>query len=89
MNKHKYPTEIPHYEGRLDELVEFIVGRLRYDKAVLLHQALAARYKQESGVERARGRLRLALRLEQVGSAEEHAAEKMATVWKICEPHTE
>jgi hypothetical protein len=88
MEKKVHPTEIPHYEGRMSELIDLIVGELRYDKAVEFHAMLAKRYFEESKRERERGRTVLAWQLEKMGIAEHQATETMLRVWKICEPYT-
>lgn len=88
MEKKVHPTEIPGYEGRMAELVDFIVGELRYDQVVEFHALLARRYFKEAKRERERGRRVLAWQLEKMGISEHQAAETMLRVWDICRPHT-
>ena len=87
--KKVHPTEIPGYEGRGSELVEFLVCKLRFDKLAELHLTVAERYLEESRQELARGRKKLAWRFEQISWAEKRAAEEMRKVWEICAPFTE
>lgn len=89
MKNNKHPIEIKYYEGEMDELVDFIVGQLRYDKVVEFHQMLADRYLIESENEKCRSQEKLTEALAEVGVAEQIVVQKLKKVWEICEPYTE
>lgn len=83
-----HATEIENYQGNMQELVNFIVGRLRYDKVIEFHQMLSDRYLKESQDETARSRPKLAEALLEVSQSEKLTTEKMKKVWEICQPYT-
>ena len=87
-SKKIHATEIPHYEGNMEKLVEFLVGELRYDKLVKFHELLAKRYLLEAINEFARDRSNLSVALVKVSKSETDTATHMEEVWKICEPFT-
>ena len=89
MGKNKHPLEVPGYEGRLDELVDFIVGKLRYDRTLEFHQLLSKRYQFESQRELDIGHPKAAEILLDISLAEEQTTEMLGQLWVICEPRTE
>ena len=86
--KKEHASEVPSYEGRLGDLVEFIVGKLRYDKGVEFHALLARRYEEEAQKEAARGREKLTKALHGVAESEKSTTTLLQKVWDICEPYT-
>ncbi len=89
MKKNKHPLEVPGYEGRLDELVDFIVGKLRYDRTLEFHQLLSKRYQFESQRELDIGHPKASEILSEISLAEDQTTEKLGKLWAICKPHTE
>jgi hypothetical protein len=89
MKKNKHPTEIPGYEGRLDELVDFIVGKLRYDRVEEFHQLMSARYSFEAKKETRLFHPKATKRLRRLSKSERVSAKHAQALWKVCKPFTE
>ena len=85
--KKKHIDNIPGYS--LEELADFIVGKLRYDKAAEFHKILSHKYRIESSKEDRRGRKKLSKSLKKTADIEYMTSISMEEVWKICEPYTE
>ena len=89
MKKNKHPTEIPGYEGRMNELVDFIVGKLRFDKGQEFHELLSKRYFLESEKEKEIGHPKAQKELLEISKSEKLTTEGLKKLWAICERYTE
>ena len=85
MNK-RHPTKVL---SKLPAEVAKEVGALRYDKAIEFLDRLALDYARQAAADRARGRIKLAAKLDTLADAMVDCAYQMRAIFALCKPHLE
>jgi hypothetical protein len=84
----KHPKKINGFDGSLEDLAKSI-GNLTYDQTAIFLEKLADNIKMQAENDLARGRVKLAKKLNDTAEKLYQARDNMELTWKICKPYME
>ncbi|KKQ36035.1 MAG: hypothetical protein US50_C0001G0037 [Candidatus Nomurabacteria bacterium GW2011_GWB1_37_5] len=84
-NSTKHPRHVEGYSGSLEDLAKAI-GNMAYDQTSEFIGRLAGDIKSQAEKDLARGRTKLASKLNEAAFKLQQAQNSMHSAWKICEP---
>jgi hypothetical protein len=88
MTENKHPTEVPHYEGNIPELVRNL-GRLDYRTLRTILEGLGDNLSSQARADEGRGREQLASALYESSRSLHKSVDNIDRVCRICEPYIE
>lgn len=82
----KHPTEVPGYDGRLDELVRHILS-MRYDRVEEFYRLSAEEIQRQAKCDAAKNHPQVVGLLEEAAWNEARQRRLFSSVWRLCEPY--